>query len=522
MKCPNCGTGLPDNAKFCGSCGSTIEQPSRPAPVDGGGAAPKPSAAAMKKFRIPAVCAVAAILLAVVAWVLFKPSKYAEIKGGVTYYQSDGTFVFVSSSGDKTELDSDDYPYVYVSLDGEKAAFVIREDDTRILYYSDGGKPKQIAEAYGIGYKLAPSGDAVAFTARDDGDDYDEMTLSVYSGGKVKKIADEVYGDRFCISPDGKTVVYAAGYDEDDGDFKSYIWDGNSTEIGENKNPIAVSNGGKLLYYYYKSTFYVQKGKKDDTRQRLGDGYHLFNRDLTEVISYSISENKSTAYISRNGGERQKLSGGYASMLVPATIQRVTGEDVQLYGVSSFDDTFYLSDSGSIVRITGKYAAETIAKSVSGAAYLADDGKTIIYIKGSSIYKANGLKSGEEAVKLAGGVEGFIATSDGGAIFYYDDSELFYLKGSGKVKALGDIDVSQYGSVSWGLFKGKTLYYADDGELRSTDGNNVTSSGFTGIDGEVTAVWTNELYVSVTTDDDGDYAQYISRDGKSFELIAEY
>jgi hypothetical protein len=65
---------MPDNAKFCVNCGCPL-QPSQPAP-NVGGAAPKPNRmSASKKFLIPVVCVIAAVLFSVIASVNFKQPK---------------------------------------------------------------------------------------------------------------------------------------------------------------------------------------------------------------------------------------------------------------------------------------------------------------------------------------------------------------------------------------------------------------------------------------------------------------
>ena len=54
-----------------------------------------------------------------------------------------------------------------------------------------------------------------------------------------------------CLSPDGKTVTYISDYDDKDDEFNGYIKVGSRApdRIGKNMAAVAVSNGGKHLYY---------------------------------------------------------------------------------------------------------------------------------------------------------------------------------------------------------------------------------------------------------------------------------
>jgi hypothetical protein len=473
-----------------------------------------------KKLLIIAGCAAAAIVAAIVLISLFKPSKYTQAKKGSFIFSLDGETVFISSKGDRTTFDGESRN-TGSSMDGTKAAFAVADEygQEYTLYYSDGGVPKKVADGENIRFSLAASGKALAYATWDDGDDsYAESTLYVYSGGKSTKIAGSAAAYSISISPDGKTVAYIGNYDDGDGDFTAYIWNGKSSDAGKNKTPVAVGDGGKYFYYRNRDgVLFVQKGTRDDTKQRLGNGEaHLFNRDLSQVIF----GHDDRSYISVKGGERQGLSGMFYSFASPAGTGVAASGDSNIAGVSSFANTFYLSGNNNmnvntnIVRITGKYETETVVRSIDGGAFLADDGKTLLYIKNNDAYKINGMRSGAEGVKLADDVESFVAAPNGGAIYYIDeDGELFYQKGTGKPKSLGDAD-----TMSYALFEGKTLYFVEDGELNSATGDKVDSSGFRGIDDDIRYVYASNHWVIVY---DEDYSSYASFDGKRFELTNE-
>lgn len=473
-----------------------------------------------KKLLAIGGCAIAAVIAAIVLISIFKPSKYTKTKNGTFIYSLDGETVFISSKGDRAAFDGSNRN-LSSSIDGASAAFAIADEDMQeyTLYYSDGGAPKKVADGENIRFSIAASGKAVAYATWDDGDDsYAESTLYIYSGGKSAKIAGGASAYSFCISPDGKTVAYIGNYDDEDRDFTAYIWNGKSSEAGKNKTPAAVSDGGKYFYYRNRDgVLFAQKGTRDDTKQRLGNGEaQAFNRDLSQVIF----DHDGKAYISVKGGERQGLSGRFYNFVAPANTGVAVNDSAVIFGVSSFADTFYVSGSNNmnastnIVRITGKYGTETVARSIDGGAFLADGGKTLFYIKNNDAYKINGMRSGADGVKLADDVDSLVVAPGGGAIYYIDeDGELFYQKGTGKPKSLGDAE-----SMSYGLFEEKTLYFIEDGELRAATGDKVTSSGFRGIDDDVVSVYAYKYMVIVYTDD---YSSYASFDGKRFELTNE-
>lgn len=83
MNCPKCGAQLPDGAKFCGSCGARLTEPTQTivarkptAPVvqapEEVAVQPDQGAAAAKKSKLPLlIVAIVAVVLAVLAVVFF-------------------------------------------------------------------------------------------------------------------------------------------------------------------------------------------------------------------------------------------------------------------------------------------------------------------------------------------------------------------------------------------------------------------------------------------------------------------
>ncbi|MDR3209587.1 MAG: zinc-ribbon domain-containing protein [Oscillospiraceae bacterium] len=537
MKCPKCGADIPENARFCGSCGEPIDAPVKTPAADIPEYAPTPAVAdevtatvpateyappaypepeaegAPKrgpfgklplKLIIPAAAVVVIVIAAVLATAL-KPGKYAEQKGSTYISTFDGEVVVIASDGTRTAIDGELENQVK-SLDGTRAAFLVDEGgDWYTLYYLDrGAKPRLVAEDV-YDYEFAASGTAIVYL---NDYDYDDQagTLALYSGGKTTTITNEAYSAGMWISPDGKTVTYTADYD--DGDFEGYYWSGKATSLGKNKEPRAIADGAKYVYYFKGSTFYVQKGAKDDTKTKLGDDASgiIFNRDLSQAVYNSDG----AAYITRNGGEKKKLSGELSSFLAPTGTQNARS----VYGVASFADTFYKNGAGAIIRVTAKFETVSVAKSVD-TVYLAGDGKTLFYLKNESVYSVSGLKANADAKELTGSedVTEFRILADGKTFYFVnDDDELFYQKGAAKAKQIGEIDSDAYNALA--VYKGKTLYFISDGELFSAAG--AKTAAVKGVVDELDYVTAGPFSVTISNTDD---EYYYSTNGAKFTLL---
>jgi hypothetical protein len=229
-----------------------------------------------------------------------------------------------------------------------------------------------------------------------------------------------------------------------------------------------------------------------------------------------ICENDSKAYISRNGGKREPLSGSISMLLTPSGTSYYHSSIVSVYGISNFANTFYRRDDGDIIRINGRYETDSIAKEVYEV-YLAQDGNTLTYSRNENIYKVNGKKSKDDATQIVDGdVFTFLATIDGRAVYYInEDGEIFYQKGTGKSVSVTN-DVTGF---DFTLFKGKTFYYVSDDELYVSSGGK--GKRVDGFNGEVKGVSGGMHTLSVTADDDGEILFYRSTDGKKFEILRQ-
>jgi hypothetical protein len=416
------------------------------------------------------------------------------------------------------------------SLDGATAIITVHEQSFRSgsegdLLYLITDSAQLISDGV-LSAWISASGNAVIYCKEFDSSNA-TAELWQYIGGNHTRIINEFNTNGNCVvSPDGRTVAFSA---RDDRDRETgYYWDGKLTELGRDIMPIAVSDGARYIYYIRDNVFFVQRGANSDNRERLGDasdiGYIYANRDLSQII-YNAG---SRSYISSRGDGRESLSGSIVTILAPeGTGVMFQRDSFRIYrspwfyicDISDFGDTFYLDNDYNIIRIDARFETSNITRSVDDAS-LARDGRTITYLRNSSIYQINGLVQGAEAVELVrGDVQRFEATSDGNAVFYVNDiNELFYQRGTrSPVVVSSYISGGGRGFYYMTMFNGQTLFYVSDDELFSSTGERGQIAHR--FDGRVTGLGSNGLVIFAEVTDRGEILTYISEDGKAFTQL---
>ena len=518
--CRNCGAEVPDTMRFCASCGTQIEFGTDNARngsdddiVPGKGRKPALNFNFnFKKLIIPAIVLVVVIVAVIIAVNIFMPGKYMQTKGSVLLEDGDETVIIIPSGKNKIEEIEGDLENGAFSMDGTAAAALIDEYDVEgFALYLVSDKPKLIADEV-ESYWFAASGDVIAYTKEYDSRE-GTAELWLYSGGQSKLLTSEFsYYNNCAISPDGKTLAFTT-YDGER--YRGALWDGKATtDLGRDVLPLAVSNGAKYIYYTRNDSFYVQKGTNDENREKLGENIRSIraNKDLTQIVFNYDSK----GYISRNGGKRESLSGSIYSFILPRGAASHYSSGVTIYGISNFADTFYRNADDGIVHINSKYETSRVVSNVDYLVFLADDGKTLTYLKNDRISRVDGKKASAESIQIARDVETYVATSDGNAVFFIDeDDEIKYIKGTGNSVTVSN----DYSNEGFTLFKGTTLFYISESELYSSAGAKGTR--VSGIAGDVEYVQADMFSILVVTDDGGDTLVYRSMDGKKFDLIYE-
>ena len=530
--CPNCGTKSKDKASFCYSCGAKLEETVRPEAKAPEKTAPEKRAASEKikavisNKKLLASCA--ALIVVIVLLIAIIASAASSGNGGYVYPDGETTIIqdgdtvyFVNAKGDVTGIERDGASYNKLCSAGGCLVYSLYKDpDKQALYYYNGKNTVKIADDVNAsGAVMSFDGKNVVYTLQSDDKNaafgYD---IYIYSGGKSKKIASDAY--LTAVSPDGKTVAYNKDYYTETDSFTGCYYDGKERVIGTNKQIFGISNGGKYVYLSKinssDTVCYVQKGTKEQTRFKLGNDLTLSSDISSSYFNYDMSKfiytgNDGGTYITEKGKEPVKIASDALRPLLPKDV--FMSSDGSVIGVMSFGDKFFETENYDVVYMNKKNETNTVLSNVSNP-FLADDGKTVIYIgkKDLSVEKTDGTKIGAEPVILVEkDASGFLASKDGKTIFYQDTSDggWYYQKGTSKPKLVTDEQMSRAG------IKGKTLYYTSDGMLyASSSGKGKRVGKFAD---DVSLISVSERLIAVYTADEGRYL--VSTNGKSFKLI---
>ena len=465
-----------------------------------------------------------------------------------------------------------------MSIDGSKAALMVYHDDVSDnrgysiydLWFVT------TTDAYLIAYDvewfiLADSGNGIVyFTDPVFDDDYHsyilEMQLHLYDtsskretystylyeeqGENYYEILDVDDGFGFAISPDGKSVAFISGNDTGDNGFSCYVSiDGKSaTKLEDMAFPIAISNGGKYIYYVkevdsYNWSLHVRSGGND---VRLESGASnlfgiMFSKDYSEMIYGSVWDSEGRSFISRNGNQRERIGGNLINdILVPNGAQSKSAYDVgTVYGVSSFSDFVAYSDEEGLAYYNDRLQPTKIPSSMiiryflgipSGYydAQVSNDGKTLYYLDDSNrLWKVDLTSPNAERTRIATNVENFYAANDGKSVYYITErDELFFAGSSGdSVKVASDVygatisysDNSLFFLSEYRSNRGGDLYYIDSkqrmvGVVGAYDVIGVwctpTGAFYGTVDGEIYRSNGNDKFTLFCEDADGVHRIY--------------
>jgi hypothetical protein len=549
--CTGCGGEVAKGTRFCGTCGAAIPSEDGNAVSESVIAAPKQSLP-IKKIGIIASVAVLAMIAVTVCARLFAPSNYVTAKNSpaILRMADNGKQVIVShANGNKETFDGDFYTQFFGSLDTTKGAFAVITggDDSdpyvTTLYKIVNNKSTAFASipnaanAYGI---LSADGSAVVWLVRLHFNE--PPSLYIYRDDKTRLISDMDDILSFCVSPDGKTVAFIRSGNEN----ICLIWrDGKIVDtFGDNVRPVALSNDGKLIYYYdYDSDgLYVKKGN-DKVKLASGTSSMDFNMYFNKDNSSILYSGSTGVYVSHDGEEKIALAGrGPVRLLLPSAVVRIPVwylDHSVIVNVNSFKGTFYTGLSG-IYRITDQDQSERIAQSskelpltTSAAAsagtanaQLLADGKTILYLRSGGIYKVDGSRVKIKEEKLCDDeVVSFKALPDGSAFYFVNEAnELYYQKGKGKPSLISDeLDRNDklwgwYGGDFFAVFgKDGSVFYLVDGKLYSSKAGS-KGSLVRGVDSDnLYNIWAHNYAIYVYSSSLTEF--YESIDGINFEKI---
>lgn len=509
MICNKCGANIPDGAAFCPQCGAkepaqpvqaaqpAQEQPAQEQPAQGapkanplGGVMAKIKDNKALKFGIlgGAALIVIIIIIAVIAANAGGGAAFTMVENGYMSFTIDGESRYFYN-GELTSKSTESYMYNCQSSNGKAQGIVA--DGT--LYYFKGTDVKAVAEDVDI-ITISDDGSTLAYLA--------ENVISVYNGSS-KTVAELDSDERFSsmvLSPDGGALVY---FVEKNGKYKAYGWKGGEPVSLGSYGYGFVSNGGSVFYGVNdKSKICYIKNFDDSTKETLGAYYSL----------YGITADRRGIVFSGDGKYRvfdpsfkevKTFSADYVDIAYPS------GAFHYLPDVKSF----VMYSDGKLYRVSlkgGEYDKTVLARNVDGY-NISADGKTVIYKKNDTLYRASALKETENPEKLAEDVRLFYTNSSLSAIYCttYDD-ELIYIKGRGKTEKVESDRPDSFDVLENGV----CFYIIDDEYKYSTGGKGKRCDGVGEADSSYyygsRYIGGNTVYVF------SDGYIYTSRDGKKF------
>lgn len=315
----------------------------------------------------------------------------------------------------------------------------------------------------------------------------------------------------FAISPDGDYVMY--GNRNQSGTNSVYIYhDGEVKEICSSGVPIAVSEGGKKVYYLtvLNNTydFYMTSYRRPAKFTKIASGIYAsalkFNADLSEVLFTLLDGG---TYYSNEGKQAQRVA---SSSMYPIICNSVNYKSCSglatIYGVDEFFDNFWIGESGLYYVEAGEEARmlvagvldydlsydgerlvyadaqgrlfitdrknasatqEAIAENVTSVA-VTGNGKDVYYL--NSVHSMCSVKNKNESVLIAQEVDGIMCTEEG--VYYKNIVEqgnpyaLNYCSNAKSGKTVAD-SVSNFqiadGCAYYTTGDGQHMYYSKNG-----------------------------------------------------------
>lgn len=465
-ECPSCEAHVSPGTLFCPVCGVRLPSPAAPSTTEDTGedapqeaplepeATPFPYskylgvfARAMEEIRegadrkgisrrtvsvLSTLCVVLMIVSAVLQVALlftFMPQKqlaspmendisplYSDA-GRDTQVLTDGYILSDAISGSILETT--------YALDGNTAMLRSYSDKEYKLHICRGRSLQLAASTPNLGQYLSADGSALAYISRDR-----QLTLYDVKTQSVTEVAHKPYND-FVLSPDGDSVLYCVGGDNTIALY-AYV-EGKTHHIGDDQSPIAISNGGKYVYYYDQESngVCVRKANGETAVLATAEGknrslvYYL-NEDHTEII-FSLSDE---VYYARKGGEAALLSTGGIKVMGDFTNWcRVSGTTLP---IDSFAGQYFTDKESKLYYIGKNDVVTTVDQSVN-AFSAALTGDVAYYVTISrDLYRVES-RNPEKAIKVASDVAAYILSPDGRHCYYLDTlNNFWYVKDDAK------------------------------------------------------------------------------------------
>lgn len=314
------------------------------------------------------------------------------------------------------------------SLDGKTALMLSYSNNKFALHLCYGTTIRKIAAMSYTNQALSADGTSVAYV-----DENQQLVLYRVISGQTVTVAGKPHGD-FSLSPDGDSLLYCIA-EEDTETLYAYIG-GKTVKITNRASPIAISDGGKFIYYHSWDDNTVSVRKQNGETVTLcepSDGSKnlvcYLNRDHTEII-FSLANN---VYYTCKGGPAVKLSGkGIKAMGDFAYWCRTSGDTLPI-------DSFvgqYFTDRESKLYYIGNNVVFVIEKGVE--AFSVSTTGDVAYYKtcGGDLYRIesrDAARGNEKQIKMASNVASYILSPNGQHCYYLDtENQLWHATKDGK------------------------------------------------------------------------------------------
>lgn len=289
---------------------------------------------------------------------------------------------------------------------------------TAVYYFNKRGASRIINSVNSIIYFAADGSgllyiDAAAALALYDVKKGESVTIAE-NGGYIS--------GAFALSPDGEYVMY--GYRNESGTNSVCIWhDGTKKEICSSGVPIAVSEGGKKVYYLtvLNNTydFYVTTYRKPSRFTKIASGIYAnaikFNADLTEVLFTLLDGG---TYYSKEGKQAERVASAamYPLICNEVNVKSCSGL-ANIYGVGEFFDSFWIGENGLYYVDKGEEPLMLVAGVISYD--LSYDGERLVYVDADGrLFIADRKSAAATKSPVAENVTAAAVTGNGEDVYY--------------------------------------------------------------------------------------------------------
>lgn len=508
MFCPSCGKQIPDGAKICDYCGNLI-----PTDLSGQAASTQVVSApvAAKKFSFVALLKnkffIGGVALAIVAaLVIILINFVIPMSGGssanrndlyTVYTEDNDTAVIYNGNVLKTRIDGS-INYTYANND--YSTVYLENKSGEVYKLSDGNLTKVLEEVNING--ISDFGDTLYYIEDD--------TICSYNG-KTTKIADideNNYIFSFVISPNGDSCAWIEFNAEKD-ELEGYAYNGSKvTELGKLRTIHSITDGGDLIYCTNSTgkLCYIQNLDSDNMESvRSCSDVITLSADNRQILFYDSGK---TYVFFPSLEEEIKVSTGSVSPIVPYN---------SYFSSNNFDDFIGVSNSSTyrFTRNGDEYESNKISNTSYGV--ISSDGKNILYVDGTKIYKKSTVSEDADKITVAKYYQyGFDIDPNFNYIYSLDrDNALVYSNGKdGEMKVVFDseevynLTVNENGVCTfiydYSGGEGTLAYSEKGGEKQKCSGLSSAKKVYSSDSGK---------YIYAVT---ADNELYISTDGKSF------